>query len=201
MIPMTIRFGVAVAACVMLALPGCRKSESHAEASGFGDLPLRNSLDTTITMHNISFHVVAKGDSLTVTPTGYSKDNKPKTTVITGSPVKAEVADLDRDNWPELLVYVVSKDNARRGTVVAYSSNDDRSMSPVEFVGFAKDANVNRGYSGHDNFAVENGALVQRFPVMENGKPTGKTRQVQYKLLVGEEAILRVEKVTEADSR
>jgi hypothetical protein len=194
---MIIRIGVTLAAGALVVLFGCRKSESHAEASGFGDVPLRNAIDTTLTLHNISFHVVAKDNSLTVTPSGYSKNNQPESTVISGAPVKAEIADLDHDNWPELLVYVVSKDDARRGTVVAYSSNDNRSMSPIEFVSVSKDPNASRGYSGHDNYAVEKGTLIQRFPVMENGKATGKTRQVEYKLYVGEENVMRVAKITE----
>jgi hypothetical protein len=43
---------------------------------------------------------------------------------------------------------------------------------------------------GHDQFAVVENALVQRFPIYRdtdtNARPTGGTRQLQYKLVPGE---------------
>jgi len=132
---------------------------------------------------------------VTVTPMGYSNNNEPKETTIDGVAYKAEVADLNNDNWPELLVYVASKDDARRGSVVGYSSNAGRSMSEIEFPGVAKDPRASAGYSGHDDFQVTDGKLVETFPLTENGKATDKTRQVRYKLLVGEEAVFRVDTI------
>ena len=49
-----------------------------------------------------------------------------------------------------------------------------------------------KGYMGHDEFAVVESTLVRRFPVYKEGdsnaKPTGGTRQLQYKLKQGEAA-------------
>jgi len=58
------------------------------------------------------------------------------------------------------------------------------------------------GYRGHDEFAVVENSLARRFPIfpVEPGdtKPTGKMRQLQYKLQQGEAGwLLKVEKTTE----
>jgi hypothetical protein len=59
-----------------------------------------------------------------------------------------------------------------------------------------------KGYRGHDEFAVAENTLVRRFPIYLEGptksKPTGKMRQFQYKLVVGEAGwILKPNKVFE----
>ena len=56
-----------------------------------------------------------------------------------------------------------------------------------------------KGYMGHDQFAVGEGALLRRFPLYHqtdsNSKPSGKTRQLQYKLKAGEAGwILRLDR-------
>jgi len=55
---------------------------------------------------------------------------------------------------------------------------------------------------GHDEFAVIENTLVQRFPIYKKGdsnaKPTGKTRQVQYKITAEEAGwTLKIDKVLE----
>ena len=59
-----------------------------------------------------------------------------------------------------------------------------------------------KGYMGHDQFAVGEGSLLRRFPIYKagdaNAKPSGKTRQLQYKLKAGEAGwMLKVGKVTD----
>jgi hypothetical protein len=55
---------------------------------------------------------------------------------------------------------------------------------------------------GHDEFAVVENVFVQRFPIYRDGdtnaKPTGGTRQMQYKLVPGEAGwVLKVDRVVE----
>lgn len=61
---------------------------------------------------------------------------------------------------------------------------------------------ASKGYMGHDEFAVVESILVQRFPVYRdtgtNANLTGGTRQLQYKLAPGEAGwILKVDRVVE----
>ena len=158
-----------------------------------------SALDTTVSWRNISFHVVARGDTLTIQPKGLSIDNRRIDEPIIGSAVKAEIGDLNKDNWPELLVYLVSEDSVRRGDLIGYSSNAGKSVSQLYFSGITYDTTANKGYGGHDEFAIVAGALVQRFPVHDaQGRPTGKTRQIRYKLIDGEAARgLKIDKIVE----
>jgi len=157
------------------------------------------ALDTTVSWRNISFHVVTRGDTLTIEPKGLTIDNRRIDEPITGLPVMVEIGDLNKDNWPELLVYFVSQDSIRRGDLIGYSSNAGKSVSQLYFSGITYDTSANKGYGGHDQFAIVDGAFVQRFPVHDaQGKPTGKTRQIRYKLVDGEAARgLKIEKITE----
>lgn len=54
---------------------------------------------------------------------------------------------------------------------------------------------------GHDEFAVVENVLARRFSIYKeednNAQPTGKTRQIQYKLVPGEAGwLLKIDKVT-----
>ncbi|MEY3069543.1 MAG: hypothetical protein RLZZ456_1242, partial [Pseudomonadota bacterium] len=59
-----------------------------------------------------------------------------------------------------------------------------------------------KGYMGHDEFVVGEGIIAQRFPIYNEGdnnaNPTGKTRQLQYKLTAGEAGwVMKVDRVVE----
>jgi hypothetical protein len=58
------------------------------------------------------------------------------------------------------------------------------------------------GYMGHDEFAVVENSLVRRFPVYREGDtntaPSGRMRQIQYKLVAGESGwVLRKDRIVE----
>ena len=59
-----------------------------------------------------------------------------------------------------------------------------------------------KGYMGHDEFAVVEGIVAQRFPIYKDGdtnaQPSGKMRQLQYKLEPGEASWqLRLDRVVD----
>jgi hypothetical protein len=114
----------------------------------------------------------------------------------------AEVADLNVDGSPEIYVYVTSAGSGSHGSLVAYSANRRKSLSEIHLPPVTEDQVASKGYRGHNEFAVVESVLVQRFPVYRdtdtNGKSTGGTRQLQYKLVPGEAGwILRVDRVVE----
>lgn len=149
----------------------------------------------TLSLQNISFFMDAKlvdgKKILTITPTGLSIDNRPFTHDITGqSIVDAEIEDLNKDGFPEIMIYTQSDGSGSYGDVIAYSVNNGKSMSQITFPRTAENKEINEGYSGHDEFALVEHSLAQRFPIYKDGdtnaKPTGKSRQVEYKLKDGE---------------
>lgn len=145
-------------------------------------------------MQGITFQIEASAsgslNQLTVTTGGLTEANEPVSREIDGTVTKAEVADLDSDGFPEIYVFVNSAGSGSYGGVVAYAVNKGKSISEISFPNVADDAVNSKGYMGHDEFAVVEGSLVQRFPIYSdsdtNAAPSGKTRQLQYKLRPGE---------------
>ncbi|GAA4823507.1 hypothetical protein [Algivirga pacifica] len=100
--------------------------------------------------------------------------------------VAAEVEDLNSDGSPELLVFTVAKGPNEEAMVYAFSVNNGQSMSSVYFEPTKQNMKVNEGYEGHDEFAVVENRLVQRFPIYNQGKLTGTIKQISYRLKDGE---------------
>jgi len=141
-------------------------------------------------------------NKVTIKPAGLEIDNSPVVREADGTVVGAEVADLNVDGSPEIYVYVQSAGSGSYASLVAFSANKKKSLSDIYLPPVAEDPKLAKGYMGHDEFAVVESTLVQRFPVYREGEanaqPSGKTRQIQYKLKPGEAGwVLRVDKVVE----
>lgn len=159
----------------------------------------------TLTLNGITFAVTCTNqgsiNKLTITPIGLKEDNRPIEREIDGSVYRAEVADLNIDRSPEIYIYVTPTGSGSYGSLIAYSSNRNRSLSEIHLPDLATDKASGQGYMGHDDFAVVENVLARRFPVYKpgdtNAKPTGGMRQIEYKLEPGEAGwVLRVKKVT-----
>lgn len=190
----------ALALVLIVVAVGCKADRT---SSGSVALPQDRmhigSLDTTLSLNGISFHVVGHGRMVKIEPSGLKKDTTHVDVRLLGLVAGAEIGDLNRDTWPELMVYSVSPDSTRRMSIIAYSSNGNASMSRMDFDGMAEDPRIKPGYGGHDEFAIVNGTLMQRFPIHDSsGRPTGKTRQVTYRLVNGEGSrLVRIETIVD----
>jgi len=162
--------------------------------------------DQTFELQGISFHVSSPNNSsinmLTIQPAGLEIDNSSISVEIDGSVTAAEITDLDSNGWPEIYVYVNSAGSGSYGSLVAYAVNNGKSISDI-YLPIISDDKVNSiGYMGHDEFAVVESSLVQRFPVYlegdTNASPSGGMRQLQYKLTKGEASwVLKLDRVAE----
>ena len=136
------------------------------------------------------FEVSASGEGslqlLTIKPAGFSENNKDIQLEADGMVTKAETADLDRDGFPELLVYTTSAGSGSYGSVIAYTVLQGRELSRIDFPETANHPEAGKGYMGHDTFAVVNSTLVQRFKVYDehdsNSNPTGPLRTITYRM-------------------
>lgn len=158
------------------------------------------------TLQGISFQVSSANDSslnqLTITPRGLERDNSPVEVEIDGTVSGAEIADLDTNGSPEIYVYVNGAGSGSYGSLVAYAVNNGKSISEVYLPPLSESTEAAAGYMGHDEFAVIENTLVRRFPLYVEGdiqsKPTGGTRQLQYKLEAGEAGwVLRLDKTVD----
>ncbi len=160
----------------------------------------------TFKLEGISFQVLSVNNSslnnLLIVPSGLEIDNSPLLKEIDGTVSGAEVADLNSDGSPEIYIYVTSAGSGSYGSLVAYSANRRKSLSPIYLPPIMDNPVVKKGYMGHDKFAVVEATLVRYFPLYRqtdtNANPTGGMRQLRYKLVSGEAGwVLKVDKVVE----
>jgi hypothetical protein len=156
---------------------------------------LTQKFDKILTFNNITFHVTCANEgslnNVTIIPSGLEISNDP--IIIKdadGSVAGAEVADINKDGSPEIYVYVISAGSGSYATLIAYSSNHNKSLSEIYLPPLADDKTNSRGYMGHDKFSIKDSHLVRSFPVYKdndsNAEPSGGMRQLKYKLVQGE---------------
>jgi len=153
-----------------------------------------NMFDKTFSLHGITFQVTSSNtgsiNQLTITPSGLEIDNRAIKHEIDGSVTGAEIADINADGSPEIYVYVSSAGSGTYGSVIAYSANNNKSLSPIYLPPLEHDKKNSIGYMGHDEFTIIENSLARRFPVYNEGDPNccpkGGTRQLKYKLVAGE---------------
>lgn len=164
------------------------------------------AFDRTLELQGIRFDVTCANEgsvnTLHIVPAGLEIDNSPMVRTIHGTVTGGEVADLNADGSPEIYVYVTSAGSGSYGSLVAYSVNRCKSLSEIYVPPLTENKVASKGYMGHDEFAVGEGVLLRRFPVYRdadiNARPTGGTRQLQYKLVPGEAGwILKVDRMIE----
>lgn len=177
-----------------------------AAQSSATDEATMGAFDRTLELHGVTFRVTSPNsgslNQVTVTPAGLEIDNSPLIAEADGTVTGAEIADLNADGSPELYIYVTSAGSGSYGSLLAYGANNKKSLSAIYLPPVSENPDVSSGYMGHDEFAVVENRLVQRFPVYKDGdtnaEPTGGMRQLQYKLTRGEAGwILAVDRVAE----
>ncbi len=173
-------------------LGGAAKAETAEQARAQAGKSA--GFERTLELQGISFKVTCANDSslnqLRVVPSGLEIINDPISREVEGTVTGAEVADLNADGSPELYVYIQSAGSGSYATLVAYSANKRKSLSEIHLPPVSENAAASQGYMGHDEFRVVERTFVQRFPIYvqgsSNARPSGKIRQLEYKLVQGE---------------
>lgn len=190
----------------LLLLSGLFHSSFSSEVTEREKSRGNTAFDKTLKLQGISFHIQCPNDSslnqVTLTPKGLEGDNSVITVEADGTVTGAEVADLNADGSPEIYIYVTSAGSGSYASLIAYSANKLKSLSEIHLPELADDKKLSIGYMGHDEFAVVENTLARRFPIYKEGdsnaRPSGKTRQIQYKLGAGEASwILKIDRVVE----
>lgn len=159
--------------------------------------------DQTAILQGITFKVTSpnlkSANTLTITPGGLAEDNRPVNIEIIGTITRIETGDINVDGSPEIYIYAQDGEGT---SLIAYSANQKKSLSQIFLPDLKGDEKNVAGYRGHDEFAVVENSLARRFPIYPEDdaetKPTGKIRQLQYKLHPGEPGwVLKVETTSE----
>jgi len=177
-----------------VGLPNNTRKDYNSKNNQSSDKNVNLAYDQKVSLLGISFHVSCSNDSslniLTIKPSALKGDNSVIRQEIDGTVTRTEVADLNADGSPEIYVYINSVGSGSYGNVIAYSANNNKSLSSIYFPPISDDKVHSKGYMGHDEFMVVENSLVRRFPLYKkndtNSKPTGGKRDVEYKLVAGE---------------
>lgn len=100
------------------------------------------------------------------------------------------LSDLDGNGFDEIYIITTSAGSGSYGTVLGFASNEDKSLSMINFPEI-QEGDINfKGYMGHDSFKIEERKLVRIFPIYNQGdtnlNPTGGKRKLVYGLYPGE---------------
>jgi len=104
------------------------------------------------------------------------------------------LGDLDGDGYEELYLTTRSAGSGSYGSLYGFASNKDKSVSQIyvpEQEHLAEEAaSMFSGFRGHNSYRLENGVLINEFPVYAesdtNANPSRGKRKVFYTLELGE---------------
>jgi len=135
-------------------------------------------------------------NNLNISPIGFESGARDADIEIKGRVSKAEVDDLNNDGFPDMVLYVTNANDKNKGMVVGVSSSNNEGMVPMLFPDIMDDLKLRVGYVGYDEFELLQGTLLRRFPLFDtidpaNPKPTGLTRQIQYRVVAGDRGVLK----------
>ena len=158
-------------------------------------------MDTTMKVGKAGFRVNCYNKSfeknpITIYPVGFESEARDFSFELKGVLMGAEVDDLNKDGFPELLLYVASIDSLNKSSVIAISSQENKSVAPIVFPDILDDPRLRDGYKGSDKYMLLEGVLMRTYPLYEkdaNGvqQPTGKMRRLMYRVAPGEQGTLK----------
>jgi len=178
----------------ILKIKKIEKAESLSSKNDCDDM-LESYYDKTLEMSGVSCRVSSTkqgGDKQHISIKLIDKKGNSSiwTDTIDGYITDAEMADLNRDNSPEIYCFVTTPGSGSYGSIFALSSE---SMSYIYLVPEIPEV---KGYMGHDLFQIENNYLTREFPIYRendtNANPTGGKKKIKYKLIQGEASWLLV---------
>ncbi len=163
-------------------------SSAHAAES--------TAFDKTLSAGNLSFQIHCDNNSslnkLTIKPSGLKVSNKEIILEADGAVTDAQIGDINHDSSPEIYVYISSAGSGSYGSLVAYSADHNKSLSPIHLKKMTQKQMKDWGYMGHDKFKLGIKSLDRSFPVYKkddsNANPSGVSKTLHYRLAPGEAA-------------
>ncbi len=154
--------------------------------------------DSTMKVGKVGYRVYSNNKNedknmATIAPVGFNTNSREATIEIRGRITKSEVDDLNRDGFPDLVIYIFNGVK-NIGTVIGVSSEKNEGIAPIYFPDIVDDPKLRVGYNGQDQFSLMEGMLLRRFPLYSTGdsaniKPIGIMRQVMYSVVPDEKGM------------
>jgi hypothetical protein len=166
-------------------------------------------IDTTVKSGKVGYRVECRNktvdeNQLEVRPVGFDHEAHEANFIMHGRVLKAELADLNSDGSPDLVLYVYTDSALVYGTIYAFINKGNKSFTPCFLPDPMMDGKINEGYKGHDQFSLMEGYLLEKFPIYKTGddkdKPSGGTRVILYQLVPDEGDRFKFQKVRNYDT-
>ncbi len=131
-------------------------------------------------------------NDITIVPKGFDEVNEPINIKDADPVTNVFTADVNGDGFDELYIITTSAGSGSYGTIYAFSSNKDKSVTPVyvKELPEKEQEKVFKGYMGHDSVYVSGNRLYCKYPVYKDGDanccPSGGTKVIEYVLRPGE---------------
>jgi hypothetical protein len=113
-------------------------------------------------------YVTPDSTFIEVQTTGFEERNFFETIGGVDPIIKAFNMDLDEDGYDEIYLITQSRDKYKFGNVIGFNSNRDKSLSMINIPQLDVTDPLFEGYSGRDEFSVQENRLVRFFPIDES---------------------------------
>ena len=158
-------------------------------------------IDTTMKVGKAGYRInclnkSAEKNAISINPVGFENEVRDFSFDLKGLLTGAEVDDLNKDGFPDLLLYVNTKDSLNKSAVIGISSMENKSVVPIVLPDILDDPRLRDGYKGSDQYMLLEGILMRTYPLFEkdvNGvqQPTAKMRRLMYRVSQGEQGSLK----------
>lgn len=122
-------------------------------------------------------------NTFTLNTEGMSVRNEKTTVEVDGQVVRAKLADLNQDSYPEVYIFTRTKEGTE--AVYAFSSYRNRSYGQI-YMAEAEQYAAQRGSAGPETYELTETVLVRKFAPAQTGQRTGEVQTVEYALKKGE---------------
>lgn len=150
-----------------------------------------NKMDTIVKIGNAGYKVSCNNKNLidnpiSISPVGFKKTVRDVNFVIKGRLKRTEIADVNNDGFPDLMLYIYGVPTSVTGTVICLTSVENSSLDQIFFPDIYDNPKLREGYKGRDEFSIRYGVLNRNFPVYKPGDaddaPSGGKRFIQYEV-------------------
>ena len=156
-----------------------------------------NKYDSTLKLAKAGFRVTCTNrkpdiNMLSIKPIGFKNEAGEVQREIRGRVLSAEIDDLNQDNFPDLIIYIIES----TGKIIPFtvSSKENEYMQPILFPDITNDMQLSKGYRGKDEYELLQGELWRKFPIYDvdtaKKDPTNKVRKIRYKVVAGDRGML-----------
>ena len=186
------------------------RSASDQPAAAPTQMVMFPKIDSTLKIGKAGYRVDCRNKSVTqnplsVKPVGFESGVRDVSFTLKGRVASAQVDDLNRDGYPDLILFIYSDSNASSGTVYSFISEANKEIIPCVLPDASMNPKISTGYKGHDQFTLMEGTVVQRYPIYNKDdnkdKPTGGNRVVLYQLAKGESGSYKFNLIKSYDTK